>query len=466
MAMNDDEKTKDQLIEELTALRNHVAELAKSALALIETGADSKPAEQGPAQSLTSIVDLIPDATYAIDAEGTIIIWHKGMEKLTGIKAEEMLGKGNYEYSLPFFGVRKPTLIDLVLGPDRTEIERDFLFIQKDGDLISAEYYVFLKGNQRVVYGRARPLYDSEGNIMGAIEDIRDVTERKRMEESIQESERKYQEVVENINEVIYIAERDGRITYISPVVETALGYHPSEVIGRSLSDFIFPEDLESVVENARIVLEGRISPNEFRLYKKSGELCWVRTSIRPRSERGHITFQGVLTDITDMKIAEELYETLANSSRAGVYIAEGGRIRFVNPHIPKYSGYSEIELLGMEVLDIVHPEDRELVRKNAVEMLKGTRSAPYEFRMIDRNGRIRRLIGTVTPVTYQGRPAVLGNTMEITDKRQRKQRTSGKPALTPGMTTATSLPSDSRAPRGRRAGSDRPQYGGHRRSF
>jgi len=417
--MNYEKKTKAQLIEELTVLRKRVEALENAPSTLKDTRNESKPTREKTGQPLSNIVESIPDAIYAIDAEGKVIIWHKGMEKLTGVKAEEMLGKGDHEYSLPFYGVRKPTLIDMVLKPDSPEIEKDFLFIRREGDSFLAETYVLLDGNPRIICGKARPLYDGDGHIIGAIEDIRDVTERKKMEDSIREKERKYQEVVESINDVIYVMEHDQRISYISPVVETFLGYHPSEVVGRPFTDFIFPDDLELVAENMKVVFDGRIAPSEFRICKKSGDICWVRTTIRPISKKGFITLHGILADITDIKVAEELYKTLANSSQAGVYIAQAGEIQFVNPHIPRYSGYSEAELVGMEVLNIVHPEDRDLVKKNAVEMLKGIRSAPYEFRMIDRNGNIRWLLGTVTPITYKGKPAVLGNTMEIVDKKR-----------------------------------------------
>ena len=128
--MNYEKKTKAQLIEELTVLRKRVEALENAPSTLKDTRNESKPTREKTGQPLSNIVESIPDAIYAIDAEGKVIIWHKGMEKLTGVKAEEMLGKGDHEYSLPFYGVRKPTLIDMVLKPDSPEIEKDFLFIR------------------------------------------------------------------------------------------------------------------------------------------------------------------------------------------------------------------------------------------------------------------------------------------------------------------------------------------------
>ncbi|MCX5844790.1 MAG: diguanylate cyclase [Deltaproteobacteria bacterium] len=123
--------------------------------------------------------------------------------------------------------------------------------------------------------------------------------------------------------------------------------------------------------------------------------------------------------EITERKQAEELYRTLANNSHTGVYIVQNGKLQFVNPHIPEYSGYLEEELIEMDILDFVYPDDREIVRKNAVDMLEGKRSTPYEFRIVDREGRIRWLMEMVASITYEGKQAVLGNTMDITEKIQ-----------------------------------------------
>jgi diguanylate cyclase (GGDEF)-like protein/PAS domain S-box-containing protein len=123
--------------------------------------------------------------------------------------------------------------------------------------------------------------------------------------------------------------------------------------------------------------------------------------------------------EITERRQAEELYRTLANNSHTGVYIVQNGKLRFVNPHIPEYSGYLKEELLDMDILDFVYPDDRKIVRKNAVDMLEGKRSTPYEFRIVDREGRIRWLMEMVASITYEGKQAVLGNTMDITEKIQ-----------------------------------------------
>ena len=87
---------------------------------------------------LARIIDFIPDATLAIDIKGKVVAWNKAMESLTGIEAIDILGKGDYEYALPFYNCRRPILVDLVLRPD-AKIEAKYKNLQRDGTSISGE---------------------------------------------------------------------------------------------------------------------------------------------------------------------------------------------------------------------------------------------------------------------------------------------------------------------------------------
>jgi PAS domain S-box-containing protein len=116
---------------------------------------------------------------------------------------------------------------------------------------------------------------------------------------------------------------------------------------------------------------------------------------------------------------AEELHRTLASSSPASAFIAQKEKIVFVNPQCYKLMGYGEDELLGEDPLALVHPEDRELVRKSVVAMLKGEHSSPYEFRVINKRRETVWCVGTVSPINYKGTRATLGNFMDITKHKR-----------------------------------------------
>ncbi len=140
----------------------------------------AQAAMQDSERRLTDIINFLPDATFVINKEGVVIAWNRAIEKMTGIRASDILGKGNYEYSLPFYGVRRPILIDLVLESN-SSFEENYETIkrQEDGSLAGDAYIPSMNGRAVYLLGSAATLYDSEGKIYGAIESIRDITERK-----------------------------------------------------------------------------------------------------------------------------------------------------------------------------------------------------------------------------------------------------------------------------------------------
>lgn len=92
-------------------------------------------------QRLADIIDFLPDATVVIDKDGLVIAWNHAIEVLTGVEAEEILDKGDYGYALPFYGCRRPMLIDLVTKP-ADEVERAYGAFQREGEVIFAEIYI------------------------------------------------------------------------------------------------------------------------------------------------------------------------------------------------------------------------------------------------------------------------------------------------------------------------------------
>lgn len=136
----------------------------------------------------SDIINFLPDATLVIDSQGRVIAWNRAMEEMTGIKAEDMLGRGNYEYAIPFYGMRRPILIDLVLIP-REEFEAKYAHIERHGRILVGETYMPALGDGNTyLFAAAQALRDGQGQIIGAIECIRDITERKRNEVELQKA--------------------------------------------------------------------------------------------------------------------------------------------------------------------------------------------------------------------------------------------------------------------------------------
>ncbi len=140
---------------------------------------------------------------------------------------------------------------------------------------------------------------------------------RKQTEEALQESEKKYRDLVENISEVIYVTNENGVMTYVSPAIKSFIGYSPAEVLGHSFRDFIYQEDLPHAREGFQQVLYGHTAVNEYRILTKSGQIRWILTSSRPTFTGDRVTgMYGVLSDITERKQAEELLRESEKRSR------------------------------------------------------------------------------------------------------------------------------------------------------
>jgi len=155
-------------------------ELCKTQEALKKEGRQRVKAEVAKDQSdqlLSGMINFLPDPTFVIDRNSCVLVWNQAMEKLTGVKAKDILGKCDFEYSLPFYGERHPILIDFALNPTR-RIDKEYLGITQQGDTFIAEAYTpLLKGGQPTyLWGIAKPYYDAQGEILGAIECIRDIT--------------------------------------------------------------------------------------------------------------------------------------------------------------------------------------------------------------------------------------------------------------------------------------------------
>ncbi|MDU9048517.1 MAG: transporter substrate-binding domain-containing protein [Candidatus Electrothrix sp. Rat3] len=130
---------------------------------------------------LSDIIEFFPEAVLIIDRKGIVLAWNKAMEELTGVAAEDMLGKGDYAYAVPFYGKPRPILINMA-GRSVSELEAPYDQVRREGDRITAENSsVSMHGRAVCLHGNASVLRDTHGKIVAAIESIRDVTaDRKR----------------------------------------------------------------------------------------------------------------------------------------------------------------------------------------------------------------------------------------------------------------------------------------------
>lgn len=309
--------------EELAAseeeLKANFEELSESRLALAESE-----------RKLTDIINFLPDPTFAIDSRGHVLIWNKAIEEMTGYSSENMIGKGEYEYAIPFYGERIPILLDYIVS-GLPPIETRYSHIHYDGTRISAETaYPKHHGKPMIAWVVASPLYSESGEIIGAIESIRDITIQKENEEKLRKSEELYRSVIENIQDGYYRSDKDGNLILASPSFARLFGYDSvDEVLYRPIAETFYCKPEERKIFLRKIHETGSLENEEITVKRKDGTPFIVGVSSHfYYDQKGDIAgVEGIFRDIsitkqieTDLRDKEERLEMIVQNAPFGVH--------------------------------------------------------------------------------------------------------------------------------------------------
>ena len=230
------------------------------------------------------------------------------------MKKETLLGQGNYAYAEPFFGERRPILVDLLDMPT-PDLESRYINLERHKGKLYGESFIQRLNNGQGAYlwGVASPLYDQDGNRSGAIETIRDVSDQKRLEETLIASERKYREVVTLANSIILRWTLDGRITFLNEFGQKFFDYTEEGIIGRQLIGTIVPEIDSSRRDLGEMLEEIRKNPQKYEQntnenIRRNGERVWIdwRNKVVFDEQEQVKEILSIGADITHLKKAED----------------------------------------------------------------------------------------------------------------------------------------------------------------
>jgi PAS domain S-box-containing protein len=243
-------------------------------------------------EKFRTLAEKSPNMIF-INKMGQVVYANQKCEEVMGYRREEF-----YSADFDFFSMIAPESIGI--------IKSSFQRHMKGEDMSPYEYSLITKTGKNIDAIVTTKLinYGGESAILGIITDI---TDRKQAEEALRRSEEKYRHLVENTNEVMYAADANGIITYISPIAKSLSGFDPSEIIGKHFSEFIYKDDVADIKKEFDTNASGSREASECRIVTKSGDLKWIRSSGRPifLNER-FLGIQGLMTDISSQKRAEE----------------------------------------------------------------------------------------------------------------------------------------------------------------
>ncbi|MHC4557649.1 MAG: PAS domain S-box protein [Planctomycetota bacterium] len=212
--------------------------------------------------------------------------------KVTGLTEDQIVGK-RIEQVIP------ENSIQLVMDNYRESIKEHKIVTWE-------ETSVYPTGEKTGIISIA-PVLDENGICTHLVGSVHDITDSKSSQKLLEESEKKYRELVEDINDVIYSVDSEGNLIYISPVVKPLLGYEPHEIVGKHFSELVYTEDLLVMKSGFKASLEGQNAPMDYRITKKDGSHVWISafSKVIYDDDNNAIGLRGVVSDISKRKESE-----------------------------------------------------------------------------------------------------------------------------------------------------------------
>jgi len=317
----------DYYIQKGPDLKAMIAELRYKILRAIERRQIESDLKKSR-EDFRDIINFLPDATCVVDTDGKVIAWNHAMERMTGIPRQDMIGKGDYAYTVPFFGEPHPALVDYLLH-DLPGLDLQYPGSTKSGGKISAErFYPMMNGGAGAyLWVSASLLYDSGGNVTGGIETARDMTEVHKIKHDLSISREMNREFANMIPVGIYEMDLSGNLTFANQVAFSWFGITQEDFDKKiCIRDYIVPEDRERAFSDIRRMMGGEKGVGQgYLLQRKDGStfpgLIYGGMVIDPDSGKV-IGLRGIIIDQTLRK--EEAQALLESQERLKLALQAG----------------------------------------------------------------------------------------------------------------------------------------------
>ena len=374
---------------------------------------------------LRAVVLQSPLAIYAVDPEGITRLWNHRAEELFGYSADEVLGRG-----LPFVRDDELDRFDehrarVVAGETirGIEIER----VRKDGTPITVSL-------------SAAPVRDHEGTVVTIMGVIADITDRKRAEQALRQSEERFRALVTHASDIVIVYDADGRVTYASPSAGRFGGYDPDDAVGTTL-EILHPDDQDAV---HRMVVDlvadgGTSTPIEARIRHHSGEWRWIEivaTNLLDDPAVGGIVTNA--RDVTERVVAakalhaanealrqsnETLGAVVENSPFAIYAFDPDGVVLFWNPACEAIFGFGAEEAIG-RVSPVVRPVDEQASAEVCRRVVAGEVIQPTEARRRHKDGHEIDVMFAAAPMRDEHGDvvAVLALSSDVTSVKEQER--------------------------------------------
>ena len=363
---------------------------------------------------VATAIEQAPVSIFVTDLEGRIDYVNPAFTRITGYATEEVLGQnprllksgrqGPEEY-------RKLWAAILAGVPWHGDIVNR----RKDGSFYAQDLTI-------------APVRDPDGNIAHFVAVGQDITERKRAEETLRESEDRYRDLVENSEDLICTHDLEGRLFSVNLAVSKALGYSHEALLGMNLADLLTPQTREHFPQYLAEVRNNGHAEGVMAIRTTSGDTRYWEFRNTLRSDDAAVAIvRGMAHDVTDrrrmeraLKESETKFRGLVEQSLVGIFMIDGERVSYTNPRADEILSYGPGELVGVSVNALIVDEDRSAVGGEIRRLMSG------EATVVSVEFRGRRKDGTEVTIGAQGmradlggRRIIIGVMQDITDKKR-----------------------------------------------
>jgi len=413
-------KKTEQLIsseKELQRLYRESEQARKSLLSILEDVAQKEKALKESESKLNSILSSIDDTVFVFDQEGRFITPKHSLKGQLYTTPEKLIGK-------------KPSE---VVPSHLNKIFLDAFDKIGKGQVAEYDYWLKIKGKTLWFSVKHSPRF-IDGGLMGSVAVVRDITERKKAEEDLRESEEKYRNIIEKIQDVFYRADIEGNLVMMSPSGVKLLGYDSiEEIVGLNAAKTFYavPEERD---EFLKVLEKNGVANNyEITLKKKDGTLVPVRLSSHFYFDKSGnpLGVEGLLSDITERKSAEEaLRESekkirmiTASANDAILMMDHKGNISYWNKAAEQMFDYTEEEVIGKDLHTLLVPERFHAGFSKGFEGFKETGQGaslgkPLELAAVGKDGKEFPAELSLSAVKLKGRWNAIGLIRDTTERK------------------------------------------------
>ncbi len=278
------------------------------ATGILPNGNRQKKPVVRPARRLAEIIDFLPDPTMVINKEGAVVAWNRAMELMSGIPKSDILGKGEESYKEWISDNTDPLLISCVLKLDIKRIITAYPHAIFEGNTVKTEKDIIrTDGTRFSLWISATPLINRKGEITGAIESVRDVTDQKKVQRALKESNAYLDTVINTLADPLFIKDCEFRFVKLNNSFCQFTGHSRKELLGKTDYDFFEKEEADIFrKKDEEVFRTGHENENEEDITDSLGNTHTIITKkTLYTNSAGEVFIVGIIRDITERKKTE-----------------------------------------------------------------------------------------------------------------------------------------------------------------